>query len=64
MQSSTPTLALAAVMASVWGASLVSQTIAQGAAYVGLLGSLLYLFQVIGREDLKWVKGLIGGKIA
>ena len=61
---STPTLALAAVIASVWGASLVSQPIAQGAAYVGLLGSLLYLFQVIGREDLKWVKGLIGGKIA
>lgn len=54
-----PALSLAAAIAAVWGASQIAGTAGQIFSYAALLGSLLYLFRVIGREDFLWLKGLI-----
>lgn len=55
----TPMLALSAVMLSVWGASFLGQPLSQGLVYILLLGSLLCLFQITGKADLLWVRGLL-----
>lgn len=54
-----PALSFAAAIAAVWGASCFSEYILQCIAFPALLGSLLYLFQVIHREDIQWLAGLI-----
>ncbi len=43
-------------------AGLLPNPIACGAAYILLLGSFLYLFRVVSREDIFWVKGLVHKK--
>ena len=58
-----PALAGAATITAIWGASHLGHPFYQAAAYAALLGSLLSLFQIIRREDLAWVKGLVVGKI-
>lgn len=57
-----PALSCSAAMAAVWGASQISGGIGQCGAYVALLGSLLYLFRVIGQEDFLWLRGLLRAK--
>ena len=47
---------------SIIAAGFVTNPILQAVAYVLLMGSLLYLFGVISREDLTWLKGLIRKK--
>lgn len=59
---SVPVLAISAAMASVLGASKISGTAGQCLAYCALLGSLLYLFKIIGKEDFCWLWGLIRAK--
>ena len=54
-----PALTGAAAMGSIWGASRLSSPAAQSTAYLLILGSLLCLFRVTGREDILWVKGLL-----
>ncbi len=61
---SAPALSSAALLCAVWAASLLSNAVAQAIAYILLLGSLLCLFQVTGREDFAWVRGLVGRKKA
>ncbi len=61
---SVPLFSAAALLGAVWGASLLTNAAAQGIAYTLLLGSLLCLFQVTGREDFAWLKGLVGRKTA
>ena len=57
-----PALSAAAAIAAVWGASQLRQPALQCGAYVLLLGSLLTLFRVVSREDIRWLKGLIKAK--
>ena len=54
-----PALALAGGLAALWGAWGFGDPLLRTAVYLLLLGSLLSLFQIISREDLRWAKGLI-----
>ena len=58
-----PMLDAAAALTAIWTASRFSVPALRAAAYLALLGSLLYLLRVIRREDIAWVKGLVKGKI-
>lgn len=58
-----PMLAAAAALTAIWTAYRLSVPALRAAAYLALLGSLLYLLRVIRREDIAWVKGLVKGKI-
>lgn len=57
-----PVLSLAAAMASVLGASKISGSFGQCVAYCSLLGSLLYLFNILNQEDFRWLLGLLRTK--
>ena len=57
-----PALTAAAAIAGVWGASTFSFPVLRTVCYAAMLSSLLYLFRVISREDLGWVKGLLHKK--
>ena len=59
---STVVFTLLATAGSIIMSSFVSIPVLRGGAYVLLLGCILYLFQVIGQEDLSWLKGLIKRK--
>lgn len=54
-----PALSAAATILAVWGASFLQDPATQCLAFAVLLGSLLYLFQIIHREDIHWVQGLV-----
>ena len=57
-----PVLTISAAMAAVFGASRIRGSAGQCVAYCALLGSLLYLFRVVGREDFLWLRGLLRTK--
>lgn len=57
-----PALTFSAGAAALWGASRIRGFAGQGLAYIALLGSLLYLFRIIGKEDFRWLRGLVGAK--
>lgn len=57
-----PALALSAVIAAVWGASTFSNPVGRCLVFAALLFSLLHLFGVTGREDWRWLVGVIGSK--
>ena len=57
-----PVLTAAAALASIRCASILSAPLGRAAAYLGLLGSLLTLFRVLTKEDITWLRGLIGKK--
>lgn len=57
-----PALGCSAVLAAVWGAGFFSGTVSKTIAYFLLLGSLFCLFQITGREDLIWLKGMVRKK--
>lgn len=59
---STPLLAISAGIVAVWIARLVSPGILQCAVFLVALVCLLTLFQVFGKEDWRWVFGLLCGK--
>lgn len=59
-----PALSAAASIIAVWGALHLQQPTLQVGAYLLILGSLLCLFRITGREDILWLKGLIGRKTA
>jgi len=54
-----PVLTLSAALAAGWAASHLGSFAGRCLAYVLLLGSILYLFQIIRREDASWIRGLI-----
>ena len=60
---STPVLSAAGALAAAWGASRFSGPLPRAVVYLALLVSLLTLFQVIRREDLRWARGLVSGKM-
>ena len=53
-----PLLSAASTVFGIWAASHVAGSILRGGAYLLILGSLLFLFQILRPEDLRWVKGL------
>jgi stage V sporulation protein B len=57
-----PALTISAVLAAVTGAGLVTGIFWKCLAYLGLLGCLLILFQVLSWKDLLWLRGLIQKK--
>lgn len=57
-----PALALSAAVAAVLGASHIHGIWGQCIAYCALLGSLLYLCGIIGKEDFRWMFGLVRAK--
>lgn len=59
-----PALSCSAAIIAVWGAGQISGSVGQCLAYAALLGSLLSLFRIIGREDFHWLTGLWGRKNA
>ncbi len=54
-----PTLAIAAGLGAGWGASHMESLVSQAVVYILLLGSLWCLFGVTGREDIRWLRGLV-----
>ena len=58
----TVTLTVIATAASIFLASLLQSPYLCVGAYILLLGSVLYLFRVVGRADVMWIKGLIRKK--
>lgn len=59
---STVLLTAAATAVSIVLSNILDQPLFRGGAYVLLLGSLLYLFRVVSREDVLWLKSLIRRK--
>lgn len=57
-----PLLALPATALAAIGAGFIPSAAGQVVAFLLLLGSLLVLLQVVGKEDLSWLKGLITNK--
>jgi stage V sporulation protein B len=55
-----PALTCAATLFAAFGASFVQRIPLQIAAFLALMGSLLILFRVLSKEDIFWIKGLIG----
>lgn len=61
---SVPALGCSAAIAAVWGAGQIRGIPGQCWVFLCLLGSLLCLMQVVGKEDLFWLQGLIQRKKA
>ncbi len=55
-----PALSCAATLASAWGAGILSGVTARFLAFAALYGSLLTLFGVVKKEDMRWLRGLLG----
>ena len=54
-----PLLSAAAAISAAWGCRFLSVPALQIAAYPALLFNAMYLLGILGREDLRWVRGLI-----
>jgi stage V sporulation protein B len=57
-----PALSFAAAIAAVIGTSHIHGTVGQIFGYISLLGSILTLFQITGKEDIQWISGLLNVK--
>lgn len=57
-----PALALSAALAAIWMVAHLSAASLQAVLYPILLLCLLYLFGIVSREDVRWLKGLIRKK--
>ena len=57
-----PLLAVLSTLLSVWGASLLQTSFLKAVAYLTALCCLFFLFRVLGREDIAWLKGLVHKK--
>ena len=55
----TPALALACALGALWCAGHLKTPVSRCASFAVLLGSLLTLARVVGREDLTWFLGII-----
>ncbi len=54
-----PAFALSGTTCAVWICSHVHRPVAQAITFLPLLGCMLYLLRIVGKEDLFWLKGLI-----
>jgi stage V sporulation protein B len=57
-----PILTLAAAAAAVWASGFVVHPFFRAAAYIILLICSLFLLQILTKEDIIWIKGLIRKK--
>lgn len=57
-----PAFSISAAMAATLGAMQFSSPIGKSVSYLGLLGSLLFLFRITGWEDITWLRGLLRKK--
>ncbi len=57
-----PALAVSATMAAIWLVSHVSAPTLQAIVYPVALMCLMYLFGIVSREDVRWLKGLVHKK--
>ncbi len=57
-----PLLSICAGIFCCWAVSLISAPLSRLLFFPPLLGSLLYLLQVIQREDFQWLRGLVRKK--
>ena len=57
-----PMLSAAAALTAIWGAAFFREPVSRGLAYMMLLGSLLCLMGITGKEDLLWLRGLLHKK--
>lgn len=57
-----PAFSFAAAITAAIGSARIQGSIGQSIAYLLLLGSLLTLFQIIGKEDVCWISGLLKAK--
>lgn len=53
-----PAFAFASAIAATIGASRIYGSIGQTIAYTALFGSFLFLLQILGSEDVRWITGL------
>ena len=56
---SVPVLAISAALVSAWGASQFPHPVTAVLAFCALLGSLLCLLGITGKEDLLWMRNLL-----
>lgn len=56
-----PAISLAAALAAGFGGSQFASPVSRSAVYLALLGSLLCLCQILGQEDIRWLRGLLAG---
>ena len=56
---SVPALGCSAAILAVWGAGQIRGIPGQCGVFLCLLGSLLCLMQVVGKEDFHWLRGLV-----
>ena len=54
--------ALMAMVFSLWPCGYVSAPVPRSLCYVLILGSLLFLLQILSKEDIRWIAGLIRKK--
>lgn len=54
-----PLLSAASILFAVWAAGHLSSEVLRCCGYLLILGSLLFLWGIISREDLRWLKGLV-----
>lgn len=54
-----PAFSFASAATAVIGSSRIHGSVGQSIAYIALLGSLLTLFQVVGKDDIRWLSGLL-----
>lgn len=59
---SVPVLGLLATAAAVVVAGFIQSAPGRAVCYLMVLGCLLFLLQVVGKEDLRWLRGLIRKK--
>ena len=57
-----PILTAACAIIAVWGASFLHSIPGRMTAFLGILWSLLTLLDVVSRDDIRWLKGLIAKK--
>ncbi len=58
----SPLFTAAGVIGAIWCCSYLSNPAAKTILYPVLLGCILYLFKVVSREDIAWIKGLLQKK--
>ena len=54
-----PAFSFTSAAAAIIGSSGIHGSVGQSIAYIALLGSLLTLFQIVGKEDICWMSGLL-----
>ena len=55
----TPALCMASIVAGIGLAALLPHSVARSAAYLAILCSLLTIFGIVSREDIRWLRSLV-----